>query len=68
MMGVAPHRRSGAAAGMLATSRLLGQTLGAVLVAGVFRLASPTSVAPFLVAATLGLAAAGLSALRTRAS
>ena len=66
MMGTAPPRRSGAAAGMLATSRLLGQTLGAVSVAFVFRLAGPTSIAPFLVAAALGLAAAGLSSLRVR--
>ncbi len=32
----APLQRSGAASGMLGTARLTGQTLGAVLLAGIF--------------------------------
>ena len=68
MMGAAPARRSGAAAGMLATSRLVGQTLGAVTTAAVFRAAGTISVVAFLIAATLALVAAGFSAGRLRAS
>ena len=66
MLDAAPPRRSGAAAGMLATARLVGQTLGAVLVALLFRLLGTTSVAPFLSAAALGIMAAGFSFRRLR--
>ncbi|WP_217430309.1 MFS transporter [Sphingomonas bacterium] len=66
MLGVAPQQRSGAAAGMLATARLVGQTLGAVLVALLFRLFGTTSITPFLLAATLGIVAAGVSVQRLR--
>jgi MFS transporter, DHA2 family, multidrug resistance protein len=38
MMSAAPRRRSGAAGGMLATARLIGQTAGAAGVALIFRL------------------------------
>ncbi len=38
MMGSAPRRRSGAAGGMLATARLIGQTAGAAGVALIFRI------------------------------
>jgi DHA2 family multidrug resistance protein-like MFS transporter len=58
MLGAAPPHRSGAAAGMLATSRLFGQTLGAVGVALFLRLAGATSAAPFFAAAALGVIAA----------
>ena len=37
IMGTAPRTRSGAAGGMLAAARLLGQTLGAAAVAILFR-------------------------------
>ncbi len=58
MIGLSPPKRSGAAAGMAATSRLIGQIFGAVLVALLFRLAGPASVAPFFTAAGIaGLAA-----------
>lgn len=67
MMGTAPARRSGAAAGMLATSRLVGQTFGAIIVALVFRLSGPATVAPFFVAAALGLLGAVFSVSRLRA-
>jgi DHA2 family multidrug resistance protein-like MFS transporter len=63
----APRERSGAAGGMLATARLLGQTTGAVVVGATFRLlgvkASPGLLAAAAVAA---LIAAGLSLLRLR--
>ncbi len=68
MMGAAPARRSGAAAGMLATSRLVGQTLGAVGVAAVFRMGDTRSVIPFLIAAVLAVVAAVLSARRLGAA
>ena len=57
MVGSAPFRRSGAAGGMLATARLLGQTSGAVAAAVFFRLAGVE-----VNAAALG-SAAGLAAL-----
>lgn len=63
----APLDRSGAAGGMLATARLLGQTSGAVAVAVAFHLAG-VSVGPKLLAASAVAAAiaAGLSLLRLR--
>jgi DHA2 family multidrug resistance protein-like MFS transporter len=63
----APVSRSGAAGGMLATARLLGQTSGAVAVAVAFHLAGVT-VGPKLLAASAIAAAiaAGLSLLRLR--
>jgi DHA2 family multidrug resistance protein-like MFS transporter len=63
----APIERSGAAGGMLATARLLGQTSGAVAVAVAFHLAGVT-VGPKLLAASAIAAAvaAGLSLLRLR--
>ena len=61
----APVARSGAAGGMLATARLLGQTSGAVAVAVAFHLAG-VSASPKLLAASAVAAAiaAGLSLLR----
>ncbi len=61
----APRHRSGAAGGMLATARLLGQTIGAVSVAAAFHLAG-VAVGPKLLAAAAVAAAvaAALSLLR----
>ncbi|WP_226583102.1 MFS transporter [Acuticoccus sediminis] len=64
MLGEAPWRRSGAAAGMLAMSRLTGQTLGAIVTALCLRMWGTSSVAPFLVAAAFGLVSAAFSATR----
>ena len=63
----APRNRSGAAGGMLATARLLGQTTGAVAVGVAFHLAG-VKVGPQLLAASAvaALIAAGLSLLRLR--
>ncbi|HZC39018.1 MAG TPA: MFS transporter, partial [Sphingomicrobium sp.] len=63
----APVNRSGAAGGMLATARLLGQTTGAVAVGVAFHLFG-VSVGPQLLAASAAsaLIAAGLSLLRLR--
>jgi DHA2 family multidrug resistance protein-like MFS transporter len=63
----APVKRSGAAGGMLATARLLGQTTGAVIVAVAFHLGG-VRTAPSLLAASAiaALVAAGLSLLRLR--
>ena len=63
----APRNRSGAAGGMLATARLLGQTTGAVAVGVAFHLFG-VNVGPQLLAASAvgALIAAGLSLLRLR--
>lgn len=67
IVAAAPRQRSGAAGGLLATARLLGQTGGAVAVAGAFHLvgvrASPGLLAAAGIAAAL---AAGISMLRLR--
>ena len=63
----APRSRSGAAGGMLATARLLGQTTGAVAVGVVFHLSGVNSGLRLLAAsAVAALVAAGLSLLRLR--
>jgi DHA2 family multidrug resistance protein-like MFS transporter len=63
----APVSRSGAAGGMLATARLLGQTTGAVAVALAFHLAGVTAGPSLLAAAAVAAAvAACLSLLRLR--
>lgn len=69
IVSAAPKPRSGAAGGMLATARLLGQTAGAVAVGAAFHLAG-VSIAPQLMfaAAIAALVAAGLSLTRLRVS
>lgn len=63
----APRARSGAAGGMMATARLIGQTSGAVAVAIGFHRAGMQAVPKLLGgAATLAAVAAGLSLLRLR--
>ena len=61
----APARRSGAASGMQASARLVGQTMGAAVVALVFGLwpADGTTITT-VCAAAIALAAAGVSMLR----
>jgi DHA2 family multidrug resistance protein-like MFS transporter len=61
----APARRAGGASGMQATARLVGQTMGAALVALVFGLVpvGETTVTT-ICAAAIALAAAGISLLR----
>ena len=59
-MTAAPPSRSGGASGMVALSRLLGQTTGAALVAGCFAFAGPRGP---LLAVALGGASAGLASL-----
>jgi DHA2 family multidrug resistance protein-like MFS transporter len=65
----APRNRSGAAGGMLATARLLGQTTGAVAVGVAFHLFG-VRVGPQLLAAAAvaALMAAGLSLLRLKSA
>lgn len=60
MISAAPMQRSGGASGMVATARLLGQTLGAALVALCFEIL-PTHGAS--AALLVGACAAGLAAL-----
>jgi DHA2 family multidrug resistance protein-like MFS transporter len=68
LIGVAPAHRSGAAAGMQATARIIGQTIGAVLVAAMFRLAGPAGRASLIAAAVLAVVATVLSLRRLSAS
>lgn len=66
----APHRRAGAASGMLGTARLTGQSLGAALLAGVFAFTSAHDVQGAAIALSLAAAfaaaAAVFSGLRVR--
>ena len=66
IMAVAPRARSGGASGMQATSRLLGQTTGAALVALMFNI-FPSGGTPAVLAVAAGFAAAAgvASVLRT---
>jgi DHA2 family multidrug resistance protein-like MFS transporter len=65
IVSAAPKPRSGAAGGMLATARLLGQTAGAVTVGVAFHLAGVRATPGLLLAASVAaLIAAGISLLR----
>jgi DHA2 family multidrug resistance protein-like MFS transporter len=67
LLSAAPRARSGAAGGMLATSRLLGQSLGAAGVAILFRVDTEKGATLALgIAAAIALTAAVVSSLRTR--
>jgi DHA2 family multidrug resistance protein-like MFS transporter len=67
MVSSAPVNRSGAAGGMLATARLLGQTAGAVTTAIFFRLGgTEATVAALASAAGVAAVAAGVSLLRLK--
>jgi DHA2 family multidrug resistance protein-like MFS transporter len=67
IVSAAPKPRSGAAGGMLATARLLGQTTGAVAVGVAFHLAGVRVTPHLLLAASIAaLAAAAISLLRMR--
>jgi DHA2 family multidrug resistance protein-like MFS transporter len=67
MIGASPPSRSGAAGGMLATARLLGQTLGAAMVAVIFGLVpSNATTVTLLTAAGIAIVATGVSLLRLR--
>jgi DHA2 family multidrug resistance protein-like MFS transporter len=68
LLSSAPRSRSGAAGGMLGTARLLGQTLGAALVAVMFRTFPGTGSNVVLwVAASIALVAAFISMSRVTA-
>jgi MFS transporter, DHA2 family, multidrug resistance protein len=65
IVSAAPKPRSGAAGGMLATARLLGQTAGAVAVGVAFHLAGVHVTPMLLLAASIAaVVAAGISLLR----
>jgi DHA2 family multidrug resistance protein-like MFS transporter len=67
IVSAAPKPRSGAAGGMLATARLLGQTFGAVTVGVTFHLAGVRAGPELLFAAAVAaLLAGGVSLLRLR--
>jgi DHA2 family multidrug resistance protein-like MFS transporter len=65
LLATAPRHRSGAAGGILGTSRVLGQSLGAAVAALLFQ-ALPDSAPPvaLALAAIIALLAAGVSMLR----
>jgi DHA2 family multidrug resistance protein-like MFS transporter len=65
IVSAAPKARSGAAGGMLATARLLGQTTGAVTVGMAFHIAGVRATPGLLLGASIvALVAAGISLLR----
>jgi DHA2 family multidrug resistance protein-like MFS transporter len=65
MIGSTPRERSGGASGMLGTARLLGQTIGAALVALVFvRMPAHGTVTSLYVGVGFALLAAAVSSLR----
>ena len=65
IMGSAPRRRSGAAGGMLAAARLIGQSIGAAAVAILFRAYDDAgSNYALMLAALLAVTGAGVSVLR----
>jgi DHA2 family multidrug resistance protein-like MFS transporter len=66
MLSAAPLQRSGAAGGMLATSRLIGQTTGATIAAIAFRFAAHAELIALVVAALFAFAAALASLSRLR--
>jgi DHA2 family multidrug resistance protein-like MFS transporter len=67
MIANAPRVRSGAAGGLQATARLVGQTFGAALVALVFRMTQHTGFRTALgTAAVFAVVAAGVSMFRPR--
>jgi len=63
IINAAPQNRSGGASGMIGTARLLGQTIGAALVALIYGLAVGT-VAALAIAAGIALVAALVSSIR----
>jgi DHA2 family multidrug resistance protein-like MFS transporter len=68
IVSAAPKPRSGAAGGMLATARLLGQTTGAVAVGAGFHAAGVRIIPALLLSAAIAaLVAAAISLLRLRA-
>jgi DHA2 family multidrug resistance protein-like MFS transporter len=64
MLSAAPLARSGAAGGMLATARLTGQTIGAILAAISFRIAGHSETIALGMAAALAAIAAVASGAR----
>lgn len=66
IIGGAPRTRAASAGGLLSTSRLLGQTLGASMVGAALALNLGLSPAPLVLAAALALAAAAASLVRLR--
>jgi DHA2 family multidrug resistance protein-like MFS transporter len=65
ILGSAPRERSGGASGMLGTARLLGQTVGAALMALMFTLfGDRATTAALFVSAVVALVAAGVSCTR----
>lgn len=68
IVGSAPRERAASAGGLISTTRLTGQTMGATLVAALLALDLGTSRAPPLIAAALAVTAGLCSLARLRPS
>jgi MFS transporter, DHA2 family, multidrug resistance protein len=68
IVGSAPRTRAASAGGLISTTRLTGQTVGATLVAALLAAGFGTSSGPPLIAACLTMIAAGCSLARLRPS
>ncbi|MDH7639279.1 MFS transporter [Sphingomonas oryzagri] len=68
MLTMAPQRRSGAAAGMLATMRIVGQTCGAIVAAAILRIDGTNGALPLFVASTFALVASVFAGARSQVS
>ena len=66
IIGSAPRERAASAGGLLSTTRLLGQTLGATAVAALLALGLGNSAAPALIGAGLTIVAGCFSIARLR--
>ena len=64
MLATAPHSRSGAGSAMLSLSRLIGQTLGALVAALLFRKFGAQSDAPIMAAAMIAMMVASATLLQ----
>ena len=64
MLATAPHSRSGAGSAMLSLSRLIGQTLGALVAALLFRKFGAQSDAPIVAAAMIAMMVASATLLQ----
>ncbi|WP_294391851.1 MFS transporter [uncultured Sphingomonas sp.] len=68
IVGSAPRERAASAGGLISTTRLTGQTVGATLVAALLAMNFGSSAVPAAIAAVLTVAAAGCSLARLRPS
>jgi DHA2 family multidrug resistance protein-like MFS transporter len=68
IVGSAPRERAASAGGLISTTRLMGQTMGATGVAALLALGLGTRPTPAVIAAGLTMVAGALSVARLRPS